>query len=199
MSEQVYVPRRKWEYKRSELSTRQRREARAFRFGAFRQKQCWICRIALDPRQLHLAYSIHHLMPLGVEGCNALPNIVLAHTGCNAKRGKAQKAPQKSDKDRIPLDPTTALRNLVDYSTGSREMQANNEAEPVFIAKMWEFLLENRRITKARAIDGMAWLLGVSKQATRDYLDKAKSEDGPFEEFKENGIKYVRIRIGRLT
>ena len=78
-------------------------------------------------------------------------------------------------------------------------MQANNEAEPVYIAKMWEFILENKRITKERAINGMAWLLGVSKQATRDYLDKAKSEDGPFKEIKENGIKYIIIRPGRLT
>ena len=133
-------------------------------------------------------------------------NLRLAYRGPNSTEGKAGKTIiRRIDKDRIPPDATTELRKFVDYSQGSKEMQANAEAEPFYRALMWEFILTNSRITKDRAINGMAEKIGVSQQATRDYLKKAASEDGPFMETRKtrkeggDGIKYIIIRPGRLT
>lgn len=195
-----YRLRREWEMKRSELSTRQKREARAFLYGSFGQKNCWICQGALDPRQLHLAYTIHHLLELGQEGCNLLPKLTLAHLFCNSRRGKP-KTIQKPDKDRIPVSATELLRESVPYDQGSSEMKANNEAEPLYRVWLWEKVLEAGKAGYEfkEAINSGAEHTGVSPQATRDYLNKATSKEGPFFADKAAGVKRVWLRPGRLT
>jgi hypothetical protein len=184
---------RRWELKRSNLSTEQKKEARALLYGRFGQKKEHFSGESIEPRKLHFAYDLHHLLPRGSPGCNLLPNMRLAYHGLNAKAG-APKGIENRDKDRIPPDATTSLRQIVDYSAGSKEMQANAEAEPTYRKLMWEKLEYGQTtMEKTRAIFGMAELIGVSPQATRDYYGKMTSADGPLEEYKENG-KRVRVR-----
>jgi hypothetical protein len=191
----------KWEMKRSELSTRQKKQARAFLFGCFRQTKCFFTGKPILPQLLHSgAVDIHHVLELGVEGCNLLPNLKLAYHGPNANAGHPRRGIQQ-DKNRISIDPTTQLRQIVDYSGGSKEMQANVEAEVPYRAWLWEKVLEGGKkgYEKKEAINSGAEKWGVSKQATRDYLDKMISAEGPMFEKKENGIKYIRVRPGRLA
>jgi hypothetical protein len=197
-----YQIKRRWELKTSELSTTQKREARAFLYGSFGQTKCYFTGRPIVPQLLHAgAYDIHHILPRGSPGSNLLPNLSLALHGPNANASKPPGI-QISDRDKShptpPIDPTVQLREVVDYSSGSREMQANAESEPVYRAWLWERLLMENRVTKDTAIWAGAEKVGVSGQATRDYLKKLTSETGPFEEFKENGIKLVRIKPGRL-
>lgn len=177
---------RRWELKRSDLTTTERREARAILFGSFRQTSCYFSHLLIPPRLLQTgAVDVHHLLPRGSPGCNLLPNLRLAFHGFNANEGKP--GVRKRDKDRFPVDPTLQLRQVVDYSLGSKEMQANNEAEPEFRAWMWARMRRERRVPKKDAISGGAEQIGVSKQATRDYLDKMTSSVGPFREVKVRG------------
>lgn len=195
----AYRVRRPWETKKTELSTREKREARAFLFGYFGQKKCFVSGKPIIPQLLHAGgVDIHHLLELGREGCNLLPNLRLAYHGPNASAGHPRKGIPRIDKDGIPPDPTTQLRQVIDYSRGPVEMQVNADAEPTYRGLMWEHLLFNNRITKNEAIFGMAERIGVSPQATRDYLGKTISEAGPFKEIKENGIKYIIVKPGRL-
>jgi hypothetical protein len=195
---QSYTLHRYWEQKSGELTTGQKREARAFVFGCFGQKKEFFTGRPIDPKLLHMGiYDLHHLIAKGSPGCNLLPNLKLAYHGPNANAGKAKarSSIQIKDKDRIPPDATTQLRQTVDYSAGSKEMQVNGDAEPDYRAKMWSLLEYGRTtMTKKRAIYGLAELIGVSPQATRDYLEKMVSQDGPLEEFKENGVKRIRVK-----
>ncbi|MDG6949554.1 MAG: hypothetical protein JRM77_06900 [Nitrososphaerota archaeon] len=200
---QSYRPFRAWELKTSELTTTQRREARAFLVGSFGQKKCHLTGRPIVLQLLHDAYDIHHLLPRGSPGCNLLINLRLALHGPNANAGKPKdrKGIRFPDKNKIPVSATELLRQTVDYSQGSREMQANGEAEVPYRGWLWGKVVEggSKGYAKQQAINSGAEKFGVSKQATRDYLDKMLSEEGPFQEVKENGVKYVRVKPGRLT
>lgn len=126
--------------------------------------------------------------------------MVLSLHGPNANAGKARakSAIRIRDKDRIPPSATDLLRQTVDYSNGSAEMKVNAETEAPYRAKLWELIgYGSGSISKDRAIYGLAELMGCSPQATRDYYNKMKSEDGPLEEFKEKGTNQKRVRMKR--
>lgn len=195
---QAYRPMRNWELKTSDLTPIQRKEARAFLVGRFGQKKDFFTAKPIALTLLHEAYDLHHLVERGSPGCNLLINLRLATHSSNANAGKPKKtkAIQIRDKDKIPPDATTSLRQVIDYSKGSAEMQVNGDAEPAYRNKMWE-LLEYGQTTmeKKRAIYGLAELIGVSPQATRDYYEKMVSPDGPLEEYKEKDTHVKRVRV----
>jgi hypothetical protein len=196
---EIYHPRRSWEMKITELTPRQKREARAFLFGRFGQTKCFFTGMPLYPHILQTgSITIHHLVPLGKPGCNLLMNLRLAYLGPNSNAGKPGKtAIQMIDRDKIAPDPTTQLRQVIDYSKGPVEMQVNADAEPTYRAMIWDQMLYNNRMTKKEAIYGMAERIGISPQTTRDYLEKMISEAGPFREIRENSIKYIVVKRGR--
>lgn len=192
---------RKWEAKTSPLTTEQKREARAFRVGRFRQTKCSVTGKPIVLSMLHDAYDLHHLLPQGSPGYNMLPNMRLALHGPNANAGKPPRPGiERKDKDRIPISETDLLRQRVDYSSGSREMQVNADAEPEFRGWVFDQLWYGERndFTKREAIFGGAEKVGVSPQATRDYLAKMTSSEGPLREVKEDGIKLIKVKPGRL-
>jgi hypothetical protein len=206
---QSYRLMRSWESKTGYLTTKQKREARAFLFGCFGQKKCYLTGKTILPQVLHDAYDIHHLVEIGQPGCNLLINLRLALHGPNANAGKpgAQKVKPgiptyNKNKEKVPVDATTLMRQQVDYSEGTKTMQVNGEAEIGYRNKLWALLNwgDNKQgIPKSYAIYGLAEAIGVSPQATRDYYMKITSEAGPMEEFRENGMKRVRVRESFLS
>lgn len=195
----IYRPLRDWELKVSDLSTTQKREARALLFGYFGQKKEHFTGKPVIPQHLHDIYDLHHLVERGTPGCNLLINLRLALHGPNANAGKARARARiqtdNKNKENVPVDETTLLRQRIDYSTGSTQMQVNGEAEPEYRRRLWELCdYWKSSISKKRAIYGIAEIIGVSPQATRDYYMKVTSDDGPFEEFKEKGTNEKRVR-----
>ena len=198
---QTYAPRFKWELKTGELNVQQRRQARAMLFGQFGQKKCFFTDRPIVPQLLHDAYDLHHLVKRGSPGCNFLINLRLALHGPNANAGKqnALSGIRIRDKQRIPLSATETLRQTVPYDQGSAEMKANGEAEVPYRAWLWERVIEagSAGYPWSQAINSGAEHTGVSPQATRDYLNKATSDEGPFFWEKVNGVKRVFLRKGR--
>lgn len=196
---QAYRPFFDWELKTGELTPKQRRIARAFRVGRFRQKNDHLTGKPLALHLLHEVYDLHHLVERGSPGCNLLINMVIAAHGPNSNAGKARSRSairiSNKNKESVLVDETTLLRQRVDYSTGPAPMQVNGDAEPEYRRKMWDELSYGEKtMTKHDAIYDMAEQLGVSPQATRDYYMKATSRHGPFEEYKENGVKRVMVK-----
>lgn len=198
-----YRLRYRWEAKRWELTTGEKRQARAALWGLLGQKKCGFCGLALDPRLLHVAYDIHHELPAGTPGRNILPKLKLSHHSCNApvrpSKGLQTQYKQKTG-DTQPITATEQVRQIIDYSKGPTQVQINGEAEVPYRAWLWFEIVGSKgeRYEKQEAINSGAEHCGVSKQATRDYLDKLISKEGPMEEFKENGVKFVRIKKERL-
>jgi len=182
-----YIPAHRWELKTSELSTLQKKEARALLYGPFREKTCFFCKEPLGDEVVDKnPCDIHHILPMGELGCNYLIYIHLAHHApCNASAGKA-KGIQMREKTTWPSsDPTFSLREKVSYMAGSPEMKVNAVAETKFRSWLAEKIREKGWILKSEAICGGAEACGVNPQTTRRYLDKLLSDEGPYEEILE--------------
>lgn len=85
---------------------------------------------------------------------------------------------------------------VVRFESGSAEMQANAEGEPMFIRGLWTAIINAKAhaIPKQEAINGLAFLIGLSPATTRKYLDKQTSEQGPFTETGKGALKMVTLK-----
>ena len=193
---------RSWELKVSELTTSQKKEARGLLWG-LGEKTCYICGKELDPDLDGNPCDIHHALRLGVEGCNFLPNLHLAHHACNAKEGRP-KGIQTTERDKTPIgepvaDPTAKLREQVPYQSGSVEMQVNARAEVRYRRWLWGKIRDGEGfVTKFEAMHGGAEVCGVSPTTTRKYLGKLTSEEGPYHEFRSHQGKQIWPNDGTL-
>lgn len=193
---EAYKPYFDWELKTGELTTPQRRIVRAMRFGCFGEKKCYLTQRPIVPQLLHDAYDVHHLVKRGSPGCNLLINLRLALHGPNANAGKPRHTSgiRASVRKSLPdTDPTVMLRKVVDYSKGDASMQANGEAEPEFIFGLYHAAMKGP-IPKQEAINGLAYLIGVSPATTRKYLDKQTSGEGPFMEQGNGSLKVITLK-----
>lgn len=71
--------------------------------------------------------------------------------------------------------PTTMVKHMVDYSTGSIEMQANSVMEVIWLDFMHGWIRANGSIPKKEAINGGAAASGANPSTTARYLDKYTS------------------------
>ena len=196
-----YKPWFDWELKTGELTTPQRRIVRAMRFGCYGEKKCFVTQRPIVPQLLHDAYDVHHLVKRGSPGCNLLINLRLALHGPNANAGKPRhtsgiRASVKKSHSFAEIDPTIILRQVVRFESGSAEMQANAEGEPTFIRGLWTAIINAKAhaIPKQEAINGLAFLIGLSPATTRKYLDKQTSEQGPFTETGKGALKMITLK-----
>ncbi len=184
-----YKPLRRWEHKVSDLSTTQKREARGFLLGYFGQTKCFLTGKPIVPLMLHDAYDLHHLIPRGSPGCNLMPNLRLTLHSANAAKGKPRVS--RNETETKLLDATAQLREVVDYSTGSAEMQANNETEVPYRNWLWAKMRLQKRVLWHDAVYGGAEAVGCSPQASRDYASKMASSEGPFKPAGKGRRKYL--------
>jgi hypothetical protein len=89
---------------------------------------------------------------------------------------------------------TRFTKEVLDYNSGSIEMQANGLFEIRFIDWLWGKLESCQEVTKQEAINGGAYVTGANKQTTAKYLDPLTSEEGPLCEDK-NQFGQVVIRF----
>lgn len=94
--------------------------------------------------------------------------------------------------------PSDSVKKLVDYQSGSAEMQGNDYFEIPY----WRWLIkailhsEEKRLGKNYAINAGAWSVGCSPTTSRKYYEKIVS-GGPLVEFKDEfKRKCVKVRAG---
>jgi hypothetical protein len=146
-------------------------------------------------------FAIHHL-DKAYSPLNARENTTLSHPKCNRVHNEFEssaphvRVSEKKSLNVVESDPTIMLRQVVEYARGSAEMQANGEAEPDFIRGLWHAVAKskNHAVLKQEAINGLAYLIGVSPSTTRKYLDKQTSEQGPFMEQGSGSLKVVTLK-----
>ncbi|MHB8567304.1 MAG: hypothetical protein ACYC7D_10435 [Nitrososphaerales archaeon] len=89
---------------------------------------------------------------------------------------------------------TEKLREKIDYSVGSIEVQINGEAEIDYRRWVAERISTYCFIVKKQAIDSGAEVFGVNPTTTRRYLDKLTSDDGEYEIFRDPQLKKHCVR-----
>ena len=165
-------------------------------------RRCMICK---REEVTVMLLTVDHLD--GNTRNNELSNLQLAHATCNAsayqqtiKRALVGVvAENERDKTGIvPLslnmnDKTELTKQLVDYGSGSIEMQVNNITEISFRNWLMAFIKSNSTILKKTAINAGAEETGCNPVTTRRYLDKLTSDKGPLEEYK-NQFRQTSIR-----
>lgn len=119
---------------------------------------------------------------------------------CNSS-GRAKKAiPVKTSTEEVRerkashADATEQLKEKVDYSQGSTEVQINGEAEVDFRRWIEEQVTSYGKLAKKQAIDGGAEVFGVNPTTSRRYLDKMISDYGDFETYRDPDEKKFYIR-----
>ena len=91
--------------------------------------------------------------------------------------------------------PTMTAKELVDYTCGSTEMQANGIFEPRWLDFMHNWIKANGSIPKSEAIYGGAAVAGCNPSTTERYLKKYTSTMGPFKESRDSaGTKIIVYR-----
>ena len=123
-----------------------------------------------EPDNLHLLCQTHNLDLRSVP-VNKKLRIIRLHSANNV--GVREKK-YGSISSKIAKD-------MLDYPSGSVEMQANSMFEPRFI----EWLLAHLPMSKKEAQYSGAHLVGCSPSTTIKYLDKLTSAAGPLREFKD--------------
>jgi hypothetical protein len=156
---------------------------------------CYIC--GEDAPLEHL--ELDHLN--GDISDNRLENIRLAHHSCNAKaywhriRGPSlalsyqDERENKSTEAEGGKDATQIIHEVVDYSKGSPEMQANEFAEIDYRSWLTAYVKLNRRILLSEAIGAGAEKVGVSPSTTYRYLLKLVSMEGELRKYKDKDQK----------
>ena len=113
---------------------------------------------------------------------------------CNSKKGGFKPSDNQSMSERKHFDATAELKKRIDYSNGSAEMQVS-EAEidfRDFIRERVKLLIE---YSKKEAINSGAERTGANPQTTRRWLAKLVSDEGEYEEVKnEQKQKVIRMK-----
>lgn len=101
---------------------------------------------------------------------------------------------QKRDRERVEGKMSTrVVRELVDYSQGSPEMQVNSIAERSFRSWCLGKMREHNRMKRDDAIYGGAEVVGISPDTVRNrYLRKLTSPEGVLQEIKDDyGVVWI--------
>ena len=103
----------------------------------------------------------------------------------NRRRAAGELSPS-AERERAEGKPATQLvRQLVNYSAGSAEMQANSYFEVDFRVWVLQFIKATGFIGKQDAIDSGAEMVGCSPTTTTKYMKKLTSRFGPLAETKD--------------
>lgn len=151
--------------------------------------------------------------PLEIDHMNADPtdpdpeNLHILCKKCNLlKRGltvreqikmiKKDCAVNERERERERGAPGTGTaRAMVDYTGGSKEMQANDQFELKFRDWVLEHVKKHGVLAKSDAIHGGAEIVGCSSVTTARYLQKMTSISGVLEESKHGtGISVIQYR-----
>ena len=196
MMEEAYHAKRDWEFKRSDLSTKQKREAKGYLWGFFREKNCFFCKVPFSARILYSSVTIHHEIKIGLPFCNLLPNLHLACLGCNSSHGPAKAIQKQRERNNVEevKNPTEQLREVVDYSQGSTEMQANNLTEVPFAKWVKKEIILKGPIAYKDALDKGAYAVGCGQQAIRRHIDKLIG-GGELKTFKDANTKKKMVKL----
>lgn len=174
MNVEAYKALRDWEFKRSDLSTKQKREAKGYLWGVFREKNCFFCKVSFSARILYTSVTIHHEIKIGLPFCNLLPNLHLACLACNSSHGPAKAIQKQKERNKAEAiaNPTEQMQEVVNYVEGSAEMQVTGRAEVPFKVWLIKYLASFGHIEYKEALNKGAYGVGCGQQAIRRYLDK---------------------------
>ena len=100
------------------------------------------------------------------------------------------------EREREEIDPnglpaTEAIKNRIDFQTGSTEMQVNDFFETHFRNWVKAKVRSEGEIDKKDAINAGAEEVGANPSTTRKYLDKLISSKGPLKEIKNSDRRKV--------
>lgn len=193
---EAYHSYRDWEFKRSDLSSKQKREAKGYLWGVFREKNCFFCRVPFEARNLYNTCTIHHEIKIGLPFCNLLPNLHLAHFGCNSRAGPAQAIQKQRERNNMTeiANPTAQLREVVNYAEGSTEMQVNNLTEVPFAKWLRKKLALEGSMDYKDVLDKGAYAVGCGQQAIRRHLDKLIGGE-EIKKFKDLNTKKTKVKL----
>lgn len=91
--------------------------------------------------------------------------------------------------------PTTRAKEMVDYTSGSPEMQANSIFENRWLDFMHSWIMSNGSIPKEEAINGGALVAGCNPSTTARYLSKYTSALSCFKISRDDtGVRIVNYR-----
>ena len=163
------------------------------------------CELCKKVGNVETDLQIHHVD--GIVSRNEIENLRLMHQPCNVRIHHAKaplvglSEPSKRERKSSPHSPTELVKILVDYTSGSPEMQANNQFEPEYrnwlIARIRN--APGMEIEKKEAINAGAEAVGCNPKTSRPYYDKMVSSEGPCYETKtESKIKIVKLKDQRL-
>ncbi len=142
-------------------------------------------------------------------------NLRLLCRGCNTKTSLARQkgigtfGEREGEKGRTPLalspplgtNPTDELKNRVDYSIGSPEMQVSDYTE--LNAQNWLIakLRRDQEITKKEAHRSIAWNTGIAINTARNIVEKMLAESGPIREHRVagQGTTVLKLKQAFLT
>ena len=90
---------------------------------------------------------------------------------------------------------TDMVREMVDYNSGSMEMQANAHFEVSYRVWLLETIRQRGYIEKEESLNSGAEKFGCSPQSCNRYLNKLKSGEGPLKETKDaTGTKIISFK-----
>ena len=135
-----------------------------------------------DPPNLHLLCCTHNL---------AKRKMTVPAQKRHIKRLSAKNERKRENEPK--LSPTHKVRAVVDYSTGSTEMQASAHFETTFRDWVLEFILEFGAINKSEAINSGAETVGCSSVASRRYLQKMTSAAGALEQTQDQEKRTIIV------
>ena len=92
------------------------------------------------------------------------------------------------------MNPTVQLREVVDYSQGSSEMQVNNLTELPFRKWIKRELLLKGPIEYKDALDRGAYAVGCGQQAIRRHIDKLIG-GGELRTFKDENTRKKKVKL----
>lgn len=114
------------------------------------------------------------------------------HKAIMARYSAKNEKERENKKIDIPGD---VLASIVDYTSGSPEMQVNSRCKQVFTDWLLELLNKYGQWPKKDAINSGAHISGCNSQTSRRYLDALTCSIGPLQESRdETGIVVITFR-----
>jgi len=139
------------------------------------------------PANLHLVCQKHNLW-LRQMTAQAHRKTIYAYSAKN----------EREREKKLGVETTHAIKELVDYRSGSTEMQANSYYETYFREWLLGELLRLGSMPKKEAINSGAEVVGCSQVTTRRYIEKLTSAVGNLKERKDgSGVVIVTFRVGK--
>lgn len=126
------------------------------------------------PDNLHLVCRKHNLELRKLT--------TMAHKAIMARYGAKNESERKNIKGCIPSD---LVKAVVDYTSGSPEMQVNRLCKEIFTDWVMELLNKYGQWPKNDVINSGAYVAGCENQSCRRYLEVLTSSVGPLQERRD--------------